>query len=329
MKNPEYSIVLPVCHGGRFLDSALSSLQRVNPPPGGFEVIVAGTGDEAATIFNRYARPDWVFVESRGNRSRLLNAACAAARGRFWVFSDDDCVFPAEWLVTIEHARDQNPGVSLLGGSDILAREGDDFDLALDAVLNSWMGTGGTRAARTIKAGRYYPKLWNMVVSANAARKVALDGRAIIFDPDLPVHEDVDLVDRICGKHNWAVYVPSVSVEHSRDTTFGEFARRNLAMARVCRQRGIHRTSHLAIVMAAAGIIFLAFASLAVPILWPVFVATAGLYLACALLTGLNGAVKKRRARVAFWIPALIIAMHGARAAGFLLPHRSSKERAI
>ncbi len=324
-KQPMFSVILPVCHGDRFLESALSSLQNVIVPTSGFEVIVSGTYEAAAAILNRYTAPGFWYVESRGNRSEVLNAACAAARGQYWVFSDDDCVFPSDWLLKIEQALTDFPDASVLGGSDVLAMGAGNFDLALDVVLNSWIGTGGTRANRSFKAGRYYPKLWNMIVSADVAKRVVTD-RGCIFDPSLAVHEDVDFIDRIEAQNGKVVYVPSVRVEHSRETNFKSFFFRNMNMAVVCRQANIHRMSHLAMAIFFAGVALLGIAAFFSPRITPVLLFIAGSYLVAVVGTAIYGAWAKKNLAVLIMVPALLFSLHLARTFGYVFSTRLGSE---
>lgn len=321
MNCPQYSIILPVCHGGKFLADALSSLKAVTSPEAGFEVIVAGEKGKMKNIDESdFTAFGWRIVECSGNRSEMLNAACAVARGNRWVFSDDDCIYPPDWLVQVERSIQEHPDASILGGADILVPGASGFDDALDVALNSWIGTGGTRSNRNLKAGEYYPKLWNMTVTADAAKRAALDypKSAWIFDPALPVHEDVDLTERIKNLGGQVVYVPHVAVLHSRDTTFVDFLRRNMDMARVCRQKGIHRRPHLLLAAAIIGAPVLAILSHVIPALKIYLFILYGLYIVALALMGIKGAVLRKRAVLMILIPGLIISMHVARAVGYI-----------
>lgn len=310
-------MILPVCHGGEFLGRALASLAGLTVPQGGFEAIIAGEKETINNVASENATAGWRFLACDGNRSQVLNAACAEAQGTVWVFSDDDCVFPSGWLLNIERALADFPESSVLGGSDVLTREGDHFDQALDVVLNSWMGNGGTRADRTIKAGRYYPKLWNMIISADAAKRAPTDS-GCIFDPSLPVHEDVDLIDRIEAQNGKVVYVPSVRVEHSRDTNFKAFFTRNMDMAAVCRQADIHRMSHLAMAIFFVGVVLLGITSFFSPQISPGFLWVAGVYALAAVLTGIHGAWKKKKFAILGIVPVLLFSLHLARVLGYV-----------
>jgi GT2 family glycosyltransferase len=319
----KYSVILPVCHGGKFLTQALVTLANVTFPPGGFEVIIAGEKQAVSGLsdFNS-DQAQLRIVENEGNRSEILNAACIAARGSVWVFADDDCAFPDDWLLTIEDALIAHPDAVVLGGVDILAPGAGVFDLALDEVLNSFAGTGGVRRGSRIRAGRYYPKLWNMIVLADAAKQVVLDAahQRLIFDPSLCVHEDVDLSQRITASGGKVVYAPDVRVWHCRDTNFASFFKRNMLMAQICRRLVIHRGAHLTLVALVMGLPAMGIASLAVPTLMTVFVFMAAIYGIAVSVAGVKGAVKKKRVVLTGLIPALIAALHVARVAGYLLP---------
>jgi len=320
---PKFSVILSVCHGGKFLAHALATLADVSPPQDGFEVLIAGNkaemNDPAVFTFNRI---QWRTVDCEGNRSAILNAACAAARGNIWIFADDDCVFPDDWLLNIEHALIAHPDAAVLGGVDFLAQEVNVFDLALDEVLNNFAGTGGMRRGSGVRAGRYYPKLWNMTVLAAAAKKATLHGldQCLIFDPSLCVHEDVDLIQRIADCGGKVAYAPEVMVGHYRDTNFVSFFKRNMCMAQVCKRLGIHRGAHLALVALMIGLPIMGVASLVVEALKGFFLSAFGVYTAVVILTGSKGAVKKKRAVLAGLIPMLIVALHVARAVGYMLP---------
>jgi cellulose synthase/poly-beta-1,6-N-acetylglucosamine synthase-like glycosyltransferase len=322
MINPSrYSVIVPICHGGEFLAKAVKSLTNVNSPGGGFEVIIAGQKEMMKSIAESdLGGRGWQIIYCGGNRSEILNAACASANGQVWVFADDDCVCPSDWLINVERSLLEYPDAYILGGSDFLTDGASEFDLALDVVLNSWMGTGGTRSDRRMKWGDYYPKLWNMTVIADAAKRVALDGSGggLIFNPAISVHEDVELAKRIKARGGKVVYAPHVRVEHSRDTTYASFVRRNMAMARICRQMGIHRAPHLTLVAVFVGAPILGVASVILPHLKIIFGFTYVLYILAALMTGVIGAIKKKRAILVMLVPALIVSMHFARAAGYI-----------
>lgn len=323
--HPRYSVILPICHGGKFLHTALSTLGRVAVPQGGVEVLVVGDSPDAlAPEAAGKSAPGFRFLKHSGSRSSALNAACAAAKGDFWIFADDDCAFPADWLLRIERALHDNTQAAVIGGRDELPPQAGLFDQALDHALNSFIGTGGIRTGAGLRAGRYYPKLWNMTIRADAARRAA--GESAWFDPDLGVHEDVELIDRIARSGAEVVHAPEIVVGHYRDTTFPSFFLRNMRMAGVCRERGIHGRAHLALAAFFVAMPLAGLASTALPALGTLFALPFTGYGTALGATGVASAWKSRRPALAAMVPALVFALHLARAIGYCLtPNR--KER--
>jgi hypothetical protein len=256
-------------------------------------------------------------LDHPGSRSSALNAACAAARGDIWIFADDDCAFPADWLQRIELAIHNHPWAAVIGGRDELPPQARLFDRALDHALNAFVGTGGIRTGAGIRAGRYYPKLWNMTVRADAIRRASAG--STFFDPGLAVHEDVDLIERIIRNGGQVTHVPEIVVGHFRDTTFPSFFLRNLRMARVCRERGIHRRAHLALAAFFTAVPLAGLASPLLPALGPLFLLLCAGYGSALGATGLARAWKSCQPALAVAVPALIFALHLARAIGYCL----------
>lgn len=315
--HPGYSVIIPVCHGGTFLHKALATLDKVRRPAEDFEVLVVGNSgelDAAESMFGNQQRLR--FIRHRGNRSSALNAACAASKGDIWIFTDDDCVFPTDWLLRIEESLARHPHATVIGGSDRLPDGSDLFDLALDHALNSVAATGGIRKNVNLGAGHYYPKLWNMIVKSQNAQLVALPEG--IFDTDLDVHEDVELVDRIRKNGGRVRYEPRIVVGHYRDTDFRSFVLRNAHMARVCRKKNIHSRAHL--VLSAFLVTLLATGATAA-FMRPsalAFGLLSGSYAGVLAATGLGAALRSGRPVLTFMVPGLILALHAARATGFL-----------
>jgi glycosyltransferase involved in cell wall biosynthesis len=80
-KDPHFSVILPVCHSGQFLQEALRSLKELDYPGDGFEVLVGGNRDdeESQRIVAEeagYAAVSIRYVPSPfEHKAALLNAA--------------------------------------------------------------------------------------------------------------------------------------------------------------------------------------------------------------------------------------------------------------
>lgn len=292
----EFSVILPVVHGGQFLAEAESTARALDFPRERFEVLLAGP---AAT------------------RSAALNAACRRAAGRVLVFTDDDCVLPADWLRVLASVLAKNPDAAVIGGRDVLLQAALPFDLALDHVFNSFVGSGGLRHASGLR-GSYYPKLWGMAVLREAADAVAMT-RGELFDETLVVNEDVDLTARIRHSGRTILYAPEWVVNHHRDTTFWSFVRRSFLAARVSRSIGAQTFPHAALAGFVCGLALLPFLGGIWPAAHWVLAAIAGLYVLILLAEGIRAAVRSRSWRVALCVPCLLAACHLARGQGWLL----------
>jgi GT2 family glycosyltransferase len=331
----DVSLVIPVCHGGRFLRAALDSTLTLDYPADRMELLVTfRTEDRDARLAVTQTAAGAPFavrsiVSSQSNRAARLNRACAAARGRLLAFTDDDCVLPPDWLRAIESVMASDPNIGAVGGRDEVLTE-HAFDLALDWVLNAPVGAGRYRLGPDRGKDRYYPKLWNMAVVREVAESVALpaqDSIPGVFDDSLPAHEDVELMRRIEASGRKLVYAPEVRVSHHRDTTLLSFMWRNFRMARVCRREGLHRLPHRVLSAACIGASLLAVAALAVPSLGIFITAVFGLYAAVLLVSAVVGAVAKRSLAAVLHIPLMLAGLHIARGLGYLFPARPRGNR--
>jgi cellulose synthase/poly-beta-1,6-N-acetylglucosamine synthase-like glycosyltransferase len=325
----EFTIILPVWHGGDFLKNALCSLQHLDFPPDRFEVIVAGAQDDHSSqqmmqTFASESAFETKFVGcSESHRAKMLNAACRAAKGKVLVFTDDDCVLREGWLKSLHEVILREPELGIVGGQDELESSNSAFALALNYVLQSFIGTGGIRRGSGLRTGTYYPKLWNMALPREVAFQVALhteEGHTQIFNESLEVQEDVELAKRIAqaGKHT--VFAPEVLVGHQRDTTFWRFTRRNFEKARTSRSLGTHRLSHSALAAFAIGVLTLFFASFFSSPLRSLFLTVLAVYGFLLLVVSIGGYFHTKRLRVCAMIPVIIVSLYFARGIGYLFP---------
>jgi hypothetical protein len=330
---PEFSVIMPVCHGGGLLRAALASAHSLEAGPGGYEVIVPVPEDDVESrraIEEAAAGPAQVRCVpcASRNRSAMLNAAWRTARGRVLAFTDDDCAVPPNWLAGLGSALQDGGRVGLVGGGEEHTGGRGAFDAALDWVLQSLVARSGLRGAPRSEASEYYPRLWNMAIPGQVAQEVAIraDGAAVqLFDESLEVHEDVEVGERIKASGRRIAFAPGAPVRHARDTTYGALLGRNFAMARACRRLGVHR----AVQRVAAGSL-LAGAVLAVAAaFWPwarvALAVCAAVYGALMLACAAAAAATTRRLAAGPWTVLMLLGLHLARGAGYLLPARPGK----
>lgn len=324
-QRPQFSIIVPLWHGGACTDAMLQSACHLDFPTDRCELVVAGGPQhqpERQAVEKAAGQAPFALhyvAAASGNRSMLLNAACALAKGEIWLFVDDDCQFPADFLHRWNQAWQRLPQAAMLGGREQYIGPVAGFNLALDWVLGSFMGTGGYRSAQGRQRGRYYPHLWNMALTATAARGVALAG-GNIFDESLVAHEDIELAQRVYNAGLPVAFADEACVMHARDTTLGKFAYRNFANARTARSVGAHRLPHLLLAAFVVGMPALAAASwwsrLAALALSSVLV----VYILLLAASAVVAAWRKKSTAALWWVPPLCVIVHIARGVGFLLP---------
>jgi GT2 family glycosyltransferase len=327
----EFSVIITVFHESPFLREILASTRQLDLPSDSLEFVVVGAEDNeearhlvevessAAEISFRYIGC------ASSNRSKWLNVACADAQGNILVFTEDDCVLMPDWLQKLWEVFQREANVGAVGGVDELEHGGSTFDLALDWVLNSFVGTGGLRRKYGSRIGHYYPKLWNMAVPREIAFQAALrtpDGLPQLFNEYLDVNEDVDLVNRIKQLGKSIVFAPEVRVKHYRVSTFLSFTRRNFYMARTCRSLGVHRLPQSVLASFALGVPALAISSIFFPFLSITFLICLGSYIAILIMSAIAGFIQMRKLSAFILIPLLLASLHFARGLGYLFPLR-------
>ncbi len=333
---PDFSVVVPVCHGGGLLRESLASLRALDAPAGTYEVVVAVAEDdaesrraieEAADAAGADGVPVRCVTCGTHNRSAMLNAAWRTARGRVLAFTDDDACAPPEWPAGLLAALDGG-AAGVVGGPDEHPGGGRAFDAALSWVLQSLIARSGLRGRPRSGGSEYYPRLWNMALPADVAQEVAIraDGAPVrLFNESLDVHEDVELCARVKASGRRIGYAPDAPVLHRRDTTFGSLLGRNFEMARASRRLGVQRAAQGAV----SGSLLAGLALAAAAVFWPparwALAVCAAAYILVILACATAAAAATRRPAAAFWVIPMLAGLHVARGAGYLLPAREGK----
>jgi GT2 family glycosyltransferase len=326
----DFSILVPVVHGGPFLQETLRSLETLDYPAERFEVLVLGTrADEASRRTTEQfgggrIRLDYAAAPS-SSVSTLLNLGCTRARGAVFALADDDCILRPDWLKRLHHVFQSDAAVALVGGADELEGPAKAFDVTLDTLLNSSLGTGlfrNRRMRRGTKSGLQFPRLWNMAVRrTDAVQTSAVDDSGVIrvFNESLETLQDIDLALRIGGLGKRIVIDPDIRVGHRRDTTFWSFTKRNFRMGKESRILGVRRWAHRFLAM---GVLCMPLVGWAVTASGP-FTAAAGWAMGIYALWPLGAAVPAYRRshspKALILAPALLMSLHLSRGFGFLM----------
>ena len=326
-KKLPFSIIIPVFHGGRYLKKALESLGGLDFDKHSFEILVSGDRNDTLNrmVVEEVARKNNLHITyiqtDRINRSSRLNEACSQARGDIFVFGDDDCIFPKNWLNQYHSFFSLNPQAGIVGGVDEMPQTDFAFNKALDYVLTSFLGTGGQRKGSGFRTGKYYPRLWNMAIHKEvffATPFDSMNGKLNVFREDLEVHEDVDLAARIEKSGKKIFFSPDIKVTHERNTNSAAFIIRNYQMAATAGTLGIHTFPHLILSLFSIWIsfccLFALFSDIGfLPWMWP----AAG-YGAVLFAGFLDCLIKTRQMMPSILTLLLLFVLHYAKGLGFL-----------
>ena len=324
-----FSIIIPVYHSGPFLKQALRSLMGLTYPHEGFEVLVGGNQDDEKSrriVAGEAGSGDASirFITSPfEHKAAVLNAACCAAKGRYLIFTDDDCRFFPDWLERYESAFARDPEIGMIGGPDVLEDRASGFDRALDYVLRSPLVTGRLPLPGSKRLVKYYPKLFNMAVTRSVVLEVSRAGEGVpphVFDESLMVHEDVDLARKIEQSGRKLKFCPEVRVKHFRDTNMRDFLMRNFQLGRACRTLKVHRLPQTLLSVLILGLGASLVTALVFGTLGGVVFLIPGAYVLILVASAIHGSLRTRSPGALVRIPCLMAGLHISRGLGYGIP---------
>lgn len=239
-----FSIVIPTYARAETLRACLSSCCALDYPSGQFEVVVVDDGDDEGT---RQVVADFLHLiplayipqPARMGPASARNAGAAAARGRYVVFIDDDCVADVRWLRGLDEVLGE-AGPPILAGGRIENESSENlFAIAsqnLVDFLYEWYNADPRNA-------RFFAS--NNIACPKGAF-VELGG----FDASFPraAAEDRDFCDR-WRERGWRLgSAPNAVVRHRHRLTFRSFVRQHFGYGRGAvylhqgrDRRGVHR----------------------------------------------------------------------------------------
>jgi GT2 family glycosyltransferase len=205
------------------LGRCLAALALLDPPRGGFEVVVANDdgGAEVERVVSSFAGHIRVIVVSpvRHGPSAARNAGAAAARGRFLAFTDDDCRPTPGWLSALGRALEAHPGAAV-GGTVVNGVPDSVGAIASQAVVDALQAT-----CNHPSAPRFFPSS-NIAFPAASFR--ALGG----FDESFHHAEDREICARWIRSGRRFVHAPEALVVHMRALRIDDFLRQHYGYGR-------------------------------------------------------------------------------------------------
>ena len=214
---PEFSIIVPVYNRSDEVADLLQSLAAQTEK--NFETIIVEDGSplpcgDVVAKFGPAANARYISRPNEG-RSYARNAGINAARGRYLVFFDSDCVIPPSYFATVKRELASRP-LDCYGGPDAASESFTPVQRAISFAMTSMLTTGGIRGRRK-SMEKFTPRSFNMGFTREVAAKVG--GFREMFS------EDIDISTRIANEGFSIGLIPEAEVWHKRRVDFVKFFR--------------------------------------------------------------------------------------------------------
>lgn len=218
-ERPFISVIIPTRNRREQLRQCLASLAAQTCPRDRWEVIVIQDGneespDEGLVAFRDRLPLRW-FRQSHAGCGIARNTGAAKARGRYLVFTDDDCLFGADWLSRYDQ-HFQRTVDCIIAGRSVNALTVNAYSEASQELVNYLLSRSNASPERaTLAIGN------NFGVPADGFRE--LSG----FDPSYfrITAEDRDFCARWLAMGRRIVCAPDLVVYHAHALSFRSFLR--------------------------------------------------------------------------------------------------------
>jgi glycosyltransferase involved in cell wall biosynthesis len=241
MPNQFFSVVIPTHGRTAELASCLQALCGLDPPDGGFEVIVVDDGsaqavEPAVEPFADRLAITLLRQEHRGPAA-ARNRGARAARGSHVAFLDSDCVPAPGWLVALQAALADHEQDALVGGRTIDGAPENRYSAASHQILEAVDAFYNPSSSEA----RFFP-----------ATNLAVPTRLFLseggFREDFVTSEDRELCHRWLSLGHPIAAAPVALVQHRHPIDLKMFLRRHFGYGRgayrfhrLCAQREQHR----------------------------------------------------------------------------------------
>jgi glycosyltransferase involved in cell wall biosynthesis len=226
-EGPDYSIVVPTYRRRGSLARCLQAIEALRFPRERFEVLVVDDGSptppadlvasldrslEARLVTTRHAGP----ATARNTGARL-------ARGRYLVFTDDDCMPHEDWLLSIDRWTSSRPGAFAIGGHTANVLTGNVYAAASQGIIDYLYEYFGEHS----RPRRFFTSN-NLVLPREGF--LQLGGFDETFA--LPAAEDRDFCERWLEAGKRLQYARDVVVSHAHALDFVRFNRQHFNYGR-------------------------------------------------------------------------------------------------
>jgi GT2 family glycosyltransferase len=225
-EQPFFSIVIPTYSRPERLATCLESITQLDYPRDRFEVVVVDDGSEPP--LNSIVAPFQnqlnltLLRQANAGPATARNTGAAQARGKYLVFTDDDCVPLPDWLQALEAHFATVPDCAI-GGRTLNALSDNLYSTASQLLIDYLY--------------EYYnadPKQARFFASNNFALPADYFRSIGSFDTSFPLAagEDRELCDRLLHNNYRLMYVPEAQIYHAHHLSLRHFWRQHFNYGR-------------------------------------------------------------------------------------------------
>jgi glycosyltransferase involved in cell wall biosynthesis len=228
--NPQaaWSVIVPTYRRPHQLARCVTALGQLEPPAGGFEVVVVNDGgsepDAALLLGAGMATSIRFLSQAHAGPSAARNQGARTATGKWIAFTDDDCAPEPDWLRAFERALAVCPD-ALVGGTNLNTLTDSMFSEASQLLVH-FVAEWFDGAARE----RFF-------TSNNIALARARFFEAGGFNEDFWTNagEDREFCDRWSAQGRASTHVADAIVHHTHALSMRSFLRQHFAYGRSAR----------------------------------------------------------------------------------------------
>ena len=221
MTTPVFSVVVPTFQRPASLERCLAALGAQTIDRDRFEVIVVDDGSATSprAIVARAAAAIDVRLLQQANAgpASARNTGARAARGRYIVFTDDDCCPDPRWLQALDATVKRHPGCAI--GGRVVNALGEGLYSSASQLLIEFLYEYFNAEQ---SGARFF-------ITSNLALPAELFHRIGGFDVSFPLAaaEDRDLCERWCEAGHALVYCDDAIVNHAHALGLRSFCRQH------------------------------------------------------------------------------------------------------
>lgn len=226
LSKPLFSLIIPTYSRPKQIADCLQSLTALNYPRDDFEVIVVDDGspmDLQPVVYHFIDKLNLRLIkQSNSGPAKARNTGAEVAKGRFLVFTDDDCQPHSNWLNAFASGFKTTPD-SLLGGHTINKLSNNLYSEASQLLID------------------YLYQYYNLKTKTPlffASNNIALPREMFQkiggFNTNFPLAagEDREFCDRWLHEGYFMQYIPEAEIDHAHYLTLRKFWRQHFNYGR-------------------------------------------------------------------------------------------------